>query len=118
MTRKVLLFVLVILGRLPGVMRRLNSGQVVRLLLQRAGQWVTLLLDGKKAKFRIRRRMVVVVTLVVVVLVAVVVVLAVVLLLLWTHHGNSLPNRRWCVVLRWGIIRRWSLFAKRETDVD
>jgi hypothetical protein len=90
MTRKVVLFVLVILGRLLGVMRRLNSGQVVRLLLQRAGRWVTLLLDEKKAKFRIRRRVVVVVTLVVVVLV--VVVLTVVLLLLWTHHGNSLPN--------------------------
>jgi hypothetical protein len=62
MTRKVVLFVLVILGRLLGVMRRLNSGQVVRLLLPRAARWVTLLLDGKKAKFRIRRRVVVVVT--------------------------------------------------------
>jgi hypothetical protein len=86
MTRKVVLFVLVILGRLLGVMRGLNSGQVVWLLLQRVGRWVTLLLNGKKAKSRIRRQVVVVV-----VLVAVVVVLTVVLLL-WTHHGNLLTN--------------------------
>jgi hypothetical protein len=84
MTRKVVLFVLVILERLLGVMRRLNSGQVVWLLLQRAGRWVTLLLNEKKAKSRIRRRMVVVLVLVAVVLVAVVVVLTVVLLL-WTN---------------------------------
>jgi hypothetical protein len=38
MARKVVLFVLVILGRLLGVMRGLNSGQVVWLLLQQAGR--------------------------------------------------------------------------------
>lgn len=53
MARMVMLVVLVILWRFPGVVRMPERSQVVRrLLLRRARRWVGLLLDGRESYTR------------------------------------------------------------------